>query len=179
MKLVDLEPIRQQLQEKIEIEFEKQLRKIPESVEKIVTSAIASIIGVKRSGNSFAVDSWNRRSESINAYIENKTNKKIQEIVGPIVDAEFKKLLKLKTFRTSISERCHSEIANKFESSFRENIKSRVEELGKRVSDKMADDFSKALENPDFITDLENPDSFKGRIGNLLLEEIAKNLAED
>lgn len=175
---IDLSKAQKQLHDKVEQELEKQLREIPKTVEKVVESAVLSIIGVKRQGNGYGVDTWGKREEALNSYIKRKTEEKVEEIVGPYVDKELKRLFKLVTLRKAITAQIQSSIHYQFESAFKKKVGERFEELGEKLGANVADELDKMMADvATFNDDIFDPGSFQGRIGNLFLEEIAEQTA--
>ena len=176
---IDLSHIRKKLLEQVELELEKQLRNIPQKVEAVVESALLSIIGVQRSSGGYSVDTWDKRAEALNGFIKRKTEEKIEQIIGPLVEKELNRLFKLKSLRHSISDRCHNRLIYEFEDSFKGKVNNRMSKLGEKFGEQIGDELDKALESGEFITELADPNSFQGRIGNLLLEEIAQGVAAE
>lgn len=175
---IDLSAMRQQLQEKVETELEKQLRAIPATVEHVVSSAILSIIGIRKDRNGYSVDTFGKREESLNGYIKRAVERKLEEIVGPFVEKELKRLLPRVTLPRSIVSDMHHSLKWDFERAFKDKLGGRFKELGKKFGETIADELDAAMVDVgSFNDDILDPKSFQGRIGKLFLEEIAEDVA--
>lgn len=176
---VNVAALRTKLKDQVEAELEKQLRAIPETVEKVVESAILGIIGVRRMGKGYDVDTFSKREEALNGFIKRKTEEKLEEIVGPLVEKELTRLLKLVTLPRSITDACQSNLRYDFERAFKDRIGERFKRLGEKLGDRFSEELDTMLDDvAKFNDDVLDPDSFEGRIGNLFLEEIAEQAAE-
>jgi len=177
---VNVTALRTKLKDQVELELEKQLRAIPKTVEHVVENAIIGIIGVRRMGNGYDVDTFSKREEALNGFIKRKTAEKIEEIVGPVVDAELRRLMGLITLKRQIIDRCQSGLQHDFERAFRDRVKEKFAQLGRKLGDQFSDEIDGMLEDvATFNDDVLDPDSFEGRIGSLFLEEIAKQTTDD
>lgn len=167
--------LKRQLQQKVEAELEKQLREIPATVERVVEDAVLSIIGVRRNGRNYEVDTWSKREQALHGYIQRKVEDKLNEIVGPLVDKELKRLLKLVSLRASIARQLSQNVQYIFERAFKDRVSKRFEELGTKMGSRIGDQLDSMLEDvAKFNDEICDPESFQGKIGELFLEEIAQ-----
>jgi hypothetical protein len=178
-KVLDLSGLRSQMRNRVEEELERQLREIPKTVEKIVESAVLSILGIDKCGRGYKVDSWGQ-SETLNGYIQRKTEAAMHEVVGPIVEKELKRVSKLVTLRRDMALAISSNAQYQLESAFREAIGDRYKSLGEKLAKQVGDELDKMLDGTaKFNDDVFDPDSFQGRIGRLFLEELAEQASEN
>ena len=172
---MQISDLKQQLQQKVEAELEKQLREIPATVEKVVQDAIISIIGVRRNGKHYEVDTWSKREQALHGYIQRKVEEKLEEFVGPLVEKEMKRLLKLTSLNNSIAYQLSQKAQYCFEHKFKSRIGERFEKLGEKMGQRIGDQLDAMLADvAKFNDDVCDPESFQGRIGELFLEEVAK-----
>lgn len=181
MNTIKLDSIKEKLQNTVEAELEKQLRNIPNIVHRIVNESILTIIGVRRGGSGsggggYSVDPFSKTG--LNDYIERQVNKKIEEILGPLLDKHLKQLLKSVTLQRSITTETERQATYCFERKFREEVTKKLEKLGTKFGERIGEELDAVLDGVgDHSTEIEDPTSFQGRLGQLFLEEIAETVA--
>jgi hypothetical protein len=163
----------------VEDELERQLRDLPQTIDQILHSAVWSILGLRDCGRGRnTVDTWDKNNP-ICAYIRAKADEAVQEVVGPLLKKQLSAWVKTKTLSDSITDSTMRQLSYTFDNSFRSGLHDIFERLAKRYLKRVEEELSKELDNIGAInTDLNDPESYKGKLGRLLLEEQAKLLAE-
>jgi hypothetical protein len=166
-----------EINQKIEEELAKQMRLIPEIVEKAVSGAVLDILGIRKDRQGYSVDTFGGKNP-LNAYIQRKVEELMNALIEPIVSKELTRLMKFKTLPRSVAE----EIAKQAHYCFTRTVKSKVEKKMEAVGEKAASRVGEVLENAldgvgQINIDIDDPNSYEGPIGEVLLEEIAEKLA--
>jgi len=178
---IKLDKISAQLRQRVEEELARQLKDIPNTVQKVVESAILSILGVVREGGGgYRVDTFGKREECLNSYITKKVGQALEKMVGPTVDKEMRRLLKTVSLQKSIATRIATTARYQFEDSFKRGVHDRFAKLGNKMANQISDELEAIMKNvAHFNDEICDPSSFEGKIGELFLEEIARDLSDE
>lgn len=184
-----LEQVREQVRERIEAELAKQLREIPQTVKRIVESAILSILGIHRDSRGYFVDAFGGNNP-LNSYIQEKVDQSMGSYVAPLVNKELARILKFKTLPRDIGRKVAQNSEWKFERAVKERLEKKFDELAERYAERVEQEFEEITERieqefekilagiADINEDIYDPNSYKGLLGEVLLEERARILAE-
>lgn len=173
-----LEEIKDELNQKIEEELARQLRAIPQLVEEVVKSSVLSIIGVIKAGNGYSVDRYNKENP-LHSYIKRTVDETVQKQVTYLINKELIRLLKTKSLSRSIIDSTMSNATYCFEQETRTQLRNSFSELAKRYAKKIEKYLEEAMADVSQINlDILDPNSYEGLLGELLLEEQARLIAE-
>lgn len=176
---MEVSEVKQKINKRVEAELAKQLENIPRKVEQVVETAILSIIGLERTGQGYRVDRFGNKNP-LNNYVERKVQEALEKHVSEIIQTELDRLIKRsKILKRDIADNIARHVDYTFEREFRTKLDKKFEDLAQKYADKIGEELDEALQGVGEINeDLFDPKSYEGKIGELLLEEQARVLAE-
>lgn len=176
----EIEAANQKLRETIDQELAKQLAEIPQLIQSILENAILNILGIAKRGGGYEIDIFH--GGGLNKYISDTVQQALDDHVKPIVNDNLQKLVKDTILTRSIIKRSTINVADRasrsyessltraLETAFAAVIKAQVKAVEKTISE--------ALKGAGTVnTELANPQSYSGPLGELLLAAAAKELA--
>lgn len=175
INITEIEKAKDQISKQIQNELANQLRRIPSLVEEALTGAVLSILGIRKTGNGYDVDSWSR--SPLNSYIKDKVHESMVKHAGPLVDAELSRLTKLKTLPRSIAEASVRQSEYAFTSAVKDTLDNALKQLAKKYSEKVREFVDSSLKE-NINLDIMDPNSYEGILGEVLLEEQARLMAK-
>ena len=168
----------EEINAKIEEELAKQLRRIPELVEKAVSQAVLSILGISKRNGGFEVDTFGGKNP-LNGYIQRTVETSMDTYVKPLVDKKLKGLMNRKTLPRSVATETIRQASYTFTRTVKNRVEKKMESLGKKAADRVCEHLEDSLDEIGNINlDINDPKSFEGPIGDVLLEEVAQQMAK-
>lgn len=177
----ELNEVKRQINSKIEEELAKQLRNIPELVENAVKSAVLSILGITKIGNGYKVaeNHFSSDKNKLHAYICRVTDEAVEKHTDELIESTFKRLITRKTLPQSIVDTTIKRFETNFSYAVADKLRKEFNALEEAYVKKLKANLDAMLSDIGNInTDILDPTSFSGPIGEILLEEQAKILAE-
>jgi len=168
------------INERIEEELARQLKQIPYLVERTVENSILAILGVERNGRGFKVDTFAGKENPVNSFVIKKVEGALKDTAEPIVNRAIALLCEDEKFQRDLAEKVSRNYRSDLVGAVSHKTKKHAESLAEKCFDKIQKEFDDAISDIGAInTDITDPNSFKGPLGEVLLEEAAEIMNKD
>lgn len=175
---MEITEAREQIKKHFEAEIARQLEQIPSMIQEVIEQAVLSIIGIRKTHDGYCVSNIGPHNP-LSRYIQDTTDRVVRENVEPLVSKELSRLLKFKTLPRDIVEEAARSAERAFQSTVRRRLTDGYDKLARGMCARIDEHFKEILSEINEINeDVFDPSSFDGVIGEILLEEKARVLAE-
>lgn len=167
--------IQERIRNKVEEQLANELENIPVIVHETVQNAVLSLLGLRRNGSSYEVDTFNKDSP-LRAIILETITDEIRPIVSDLAMKELKRVMEMKSFKDSMSK----EIAKDARRNFSRVLDRRLDEIFSNLAEHFTDqinvEVNKMVETGDYKNcDLFDPEAYEGKLGELVMKHIVDN----
>lgn len=168
------------LQEKFDEILAKKLEELPQIVDHTLKCCVMSMLGISVDGQGRA-SYWSHDDSRISRFIKDRIKDSLEEFVGPLVDKELKRLMKLKSLPRSIADDCERRFSYELGDKVRDVVMNKGEEAGKRIAAVIETKIEKQIEDEvenikKANGELFNQENFESKVGKIMLDSAAKEI---
>ncbi len=166
---------KKKLEQQAEIAIADYIRKVPDRVETILDLAVCAALGVKRDFGDFRIaEAYGKQLPLILELVQNKCRPAAEAVIAPLVDAALAKIRMDSNKIAAIAERVTSTYYRVLEDKCVELARKRAEVEAEAVISGAAEvDLTGIFPN----LETEDPEAYKTKLGEILLEEIARRMS--
>lgn len=159
------------------------LRKLPETIEEILTKSTLSLLGLEKDSwnqTRYKIDTTNGRRSVLLGFVEEKATAYAKEKIQPILETALNELATDQQFRQDLATEIRQQVGHEMRHLLAREIHTQLEKLcqdliHKAIADYHAIDPKPLCSN----TDIMDPKSYTGKLGEALLEHIVHGMMSE
>lgn len=154
----------------------KYIADMPERIPQMLDNAVWTLLGLRKFGNGRAEPDPFPETRVLKTLMAETASAVLNKHLKPILEKAARKLCKLRHEKSAFADQLASEALRDFDYTIRDHLSRRAKQSAEAVAEVIFDSVTEKL-LPDINLDLDNPESFQGKLGELLLAKKAELLA--
>jgi len=159
-------------------EIAKFIRGLPKHIDDMLRNAVLSLLGLTRRSGAYEVDHCNGHRSFITSVCERRAKVLIEEKMGAIVKEGMEKLIASEAAKKAVIDEAKAKYTLEFRKAILDAVEQKAREDARNFASSLLSGSSDIRVLPK-NTELEDPESFGGELGNVMLEEKAIEMAAE